>query len=90
MTPLEKARNIGPKCAAELEAVGIGSLEELRRMGWEVAYEIWTAAFPDRIHAMAAYALIGAVEDCNCLSLPEDLKRRARRATERMRAEKIA
>ncbi len=77
--PIEDARNIGPICGAELRSIGIHTVEELQALEWEEAYEQWVAAYPDRIHTMAAYALLGATEDLNAMKLPETAKRRAKK-----------
>jgi len=77
--PIEQAKNIGPVCGQELRSIGISTLEKLQELGWEVVYEIWVEKYPDRIHTMACYALIGACVEVNCLKLDEELKRAAKK-----------
>ncbi|MGF1571833.1 MAG: TfoX/Sxy family DNA transformation protein [Sumerlaeia bacterium] len=79
--PIEKALNIGPICGEELRSLGIETKEQLIELGWEEAFNLWVAHYPERIHAMACYALVGAIEDVNCMALPEDLRRAAKRVT---------
>lgn len=68
-TPIEEAINIGPLTGAELRSVGISSLEDLQEIGWEQVCRRWCEAFPERLHAMAAYALLGAEREINLLNL---------------------
>lgn len=84
-TPIEKAKNIGELTGAELRTVGIGTLEKLREIGWEEAMVLWCEVFPERVHAMAAYALIGAERGINCLKLSECEKQSARKLTQSLR-----
>ena len=55
MRPLEKAKNLGPVSAAELEAIGIRTIGQMRDYGWEEVCIRWAEAFPgagqpERIH----------------------------------------
>ncbi len=77
-TPVEAARNIGPICGSELRAVGISTVGELRRLGWEEAFARWVRRFPERLNQNAARALIGAVEDCDWREVPESMRAEAR------------
>ncbi|HYE25027.1 MAG TPA: TfoX/Sxy family DNA transformation protein [Clostridia bacterium] len=63
MTPIEKARNLGPVCAAEFATIGIHSLEQIVELGWEEVMVRWVQAYPERANLNAATALIGAIED---------------------------
>ncbi|MHC5011722.1 MAG: TfoX/Sxy family DNA transformation protein [Planctomycetota bacterium] len=85
LTPLEDARNLGPVSAAELGAVGVHSLEALRRMGWEEAFERWARAVPARLDVNACAALIGALEDVDWRQLSPAQKAKARRAVRDLR-----
>lgn len=87
--PIEKAFNIGPICGAELRSLGIETKEKLCELGWEQVFDLWVAHYPERIHAMACYALIGAVEEMNCNLLPEDLRRAAKRHVADARKNKL-
>lgn len=84
-TPIEQARNLGPTVGPELESVGVATLEALRAMGWEEAYERLVERHPHRIHSMCAYALIGAEEGIDIRELSDRQKLRARQVTARLR-----
>lgn len=86
-TPIEQGMNLAELTGAELRSVGIDTLEKLRELGWEEAMVLWCQAFPERIHAMAAYALIGAELGVNCLQLSEEQKGRAKGLVRRLRRE---
>ena len=73
-TPIEKARNLGPKTGADLRVIGVDTLEKLTTLGWCEALERIAVAFPDRANLNMARALIGAVEDVGWLEIsPSDL-----------------
>ena len=87
-TPIQQAMNIGPATAPELISVGVPTLEALQEIGWEEAYERIIARYPDRLHSMYAYALIGAERGINCISISAAEKDRAKKATRRLKAER--
>jgi hypothetical protein len=84
-TPIEDARNLGPKTGAELRAVGIGTLEKLRDIGWEAALERVIERFPERANLNMAAALIGAERDCDWREVSSNDKAYARKLLERLR-----
>jgi hypothetical protein len=71
--------NIEPLGASELCAIGIDTVEELRRIGWEEAFVRLLEVYPERLNLNAATALIGALEDC-------DFRRRSPQAKEQAQA----
>lgn len=77
-TPIEEAKNLGLATGAELRSLGLDTVEKLKRMGWERALELWTQHFPQRLHLMGFYAIIGAVEEQSARKLDPDLKAEAR------------
>ncbi len=77
-TPIEEARNVGPVTAKELRAVGIDTVEKLKGMGWEAAFETIALAFPERLNVNMAVGLIGVVEDCHWQRVPAGMKAEAR------------
>lgn len=87
--PIEKAKNIGPICGAEFRSLGIDTKEKLLSLGWEEAFNLWVQHYPERIHTIACYAIIGAVEELNVFKLPEDLKRAAKRHVELARKNRL-
>ena len=78
-TPINKARNLGPLTEAELNSVGINSLEEIIELGWEETFLKLVEIYPERINLNMATALIGAVEDCDWRKVPGPLKSEAKK-----------
>ncbi|MEQ1946698.1 MAG: TfoX/Sxy family DNA transformation protein [Bryobacteraceae bacterium] len=52
--------NFGPVCTPELKAVGIHSVEDIRKLGWVEAYLLWVSRFPNRVNVNAAIGLVSA------------------------------
>ena len=88
MTPIASARNLGPKTAIELAAVGIETLEVLRELGFEEALDRVVQTFPERININMAYALLGAIEDVDWRALSPSSKAQATSAIKRLKAER--
>jgi len=63
MIPIEKMKNLGPVTGAELRQLGILSREDFLELGYRKVFLKWCAVFPERIHLMAWYALVGAEFD---------------------------
>lgn len=84
-TPIEEARNLGPTAGAELRSVGIETLQQLMKLGWEEAFDRLVQAYPNRVNLNMLTALIGAVEDCDWRRLPVSLKGEARVVVSRYR-----
>ena len=70
-TPIENARNLGPVSTQALTTVGIHSVEELKRIGWEQAGLRVMNEHPRFINLNMLRALIGACLDCDFRSIPE-------------------
>lgn len=79
MTPLRRARNLGPVSARELAGLGIQSLEQLREIGWREACLMWAERCPRRINLNAFRSVIGAVYGVSWNEIPvlEDLEARS-------------
>ena len=73
--PVTTLRNLGPKSAEWLAAVGIHTAEDLREIGYAVAYQELVASGTATPHRMMLYALAGAVMDRSCMSFSRDEKR---------------
>lgn len=52
--------NLGPKTTEEMASIGIKSLVQIRRIGWEKAFRKLIAKYPERLNLNMASALIGA------------------------------
>lgn len=66
--------NLGPATEAQLARVGVTSPDELRELGALEAYVRLKIAFPDRINAVALYALEGALRGVHWNELPDEDK----------------
>ena len=73
--PVTNLRNLGPKCAGWLAAVGIHTAEDLREVGYAVAYQELVASGVAGPHRMLLYALAGAVMDRSSMSFSREEKR---------------
>lgn len=80
---LERMKNLGPVSAARLRAVGIGSPEELRRVGAVEAYVRLKRTYPVETTFVSLYALHGAVTDVRWYALSEEARRALRDAASR-------
>ncbi len=74
MASLISLRNIGPKSAQWLKAVGIQTAEDLSEVGAVEAYHRTKEAFPDKVSLNMLYALQGALLDLPWNELPPDLE----------------
>ena len=86
MRPLEKARNLGPVSAAELESIGIRTLAQMRQYGWEEVCVRWAEAFPARINLNAFISVIGAIDDVDWRRVDPELRRQAQSLARRLKA----
>ena len=75
---MAKLRNIGPKSARWLEAVGVRDLQDLERLGVvETFLRVRDAGFTTSLNLL--WALQGAVMDIHWNELPPELKDALRR-----------
>ena len=79
MTDLLTARNLGPTSSEWLRAVGISTLEDLRRVGSIEAFSR-VAAHGFNASAVLLYALEGALTNTHWHELSPDTKAHLRRA----------
>ncbi len=84
-------KNLGPRCEADLNAVGIYTLDELKSLGPEAAFrKVWLGRLTrgettKTLNAMYIYALHGAIHDMSCLELSEEDKSRYKAFARSMR-----
>lgn len=71
---LEKLKNIGPKVAAGLREIGIQDAGSLKEMGYMEAFLRMRLISPHWNHKMLLYALYGALNETNCMHLPDEVK----------------
>ena len=84
--PILSARNIGPQCAAEIEAMGIRYLDEIEKLGWEEFCIRYVEHFPHRLNLNAFAAVIGALEDRDWREIDSNLKLAARQLIRRIKS----
>lgn len=73
-TPIEEAKNIGIITGSELRTLGIDTIEKLKILGWEKAFLKWVNHYPERLHTVVGYVVMGAVYDQPCFKLDPELK----------------
>jgi hypothetical protein len=78
---------MGPLTAAELESLGVSTIESLQALGWEEAFLRWVEAYPERLNVNAAVGLVAAELDVSWRTLSEKDKERARALVRRVRGE---
>ncbi len=86
MTPIERARNLGPTTAAEMRRAGIATVEDLREMGWQEAWARVVEMFPNRRNANMGYGLAGADLAIDWRELPPEVKAEVKSMLARLRA----
>jgi DNA transformation protein len=79
VTAISALKNLGPRSAEQLAAVGITTAEELDAAGSLEAYRRLKAAFPADITLVMLYSLEGALLDCHWNDLPPGVKERLQR-----------
>lgn len=61
-TPLSKVKNFGPVTRSEFESMGITTLENILRLGFEEACRKWVEYYPERLNANAFLGIICSIE----------------------------
>ena len=62
-----------------LREVGVATVASLERLGWEEAWLLLCQRNPGYLHLMCGYALLGAIENLDCIRLPEAQRRKVKR-----------
>lgn len=70
--PIQQLRNIGPKSSTWLQAVGIDTIAELRRLGPVLAYRLVCARFAGNLNLL--WALAAGLDDRDWRELTEEEK----------------
>ena len=73
-TPVEHLLNIGTVSGSWLRSIGVCTLDDIKKKGIIQVYKELKVTQP-RCCLMMLYALLGAVENVNCMELPEEVKR---------------
>ncbi|MGW8249416.1 MAG: TfoX/Sxy family protein [Anaerolineales bacterium] len=74
MASLVSLRNIGPKSAQWLKAVGIQTAEDFYEVGVVESYRRAKSAYPGKVSVNMLYALQGALLDIPWNDLPPDMR----------------
>lgn len=77
-TPIEEGKNLGPATGRELRSIGIETLEQLKSMGWEKAFDSWIQYYPYRMKLVVLHVLIGAIENQAYHKIDSSLKAEAK------------
>jgi hypothetical protein len=85
VTPIEDARNLGPKTGVRLRAIGVETLEDLRSMGWREVCERLAAFDPAAIHLTFFQAVAGAEFDVDWRELDPQIDAEVRRLRDSLR-----
>ena len=68
-------KNLGPKSAAQIVAVGIDGPDEIRELGAAVVFHRVKSRFPDSTSFNLLWALQGALMEINWHDIPDEIKR---------------
>lgn len=79
---LEKLKNVGPKVAAGLREIGVNNPVDLQKIGYMEAFLRMRLISPHWNNRMLLYALYGALNDTNCMYLPDEIKQRLEKELE--------
>lgn len=77
-TPIEEGKNLGPLTGIELRSIGVETVEQLKRLGWEDVFQKLIQMYPQRCNLNMIYSLAGAVHDLPRRQLDPDLKAECR------------
>ena len=86
-TPLSKVKNFGPVTLAEFESIGIDTLEQIKKMGWEETCRQWVQYYPERLNANAFVGIITAVDGITWTKATSEHKAEVRRLVAEFRRE---
>lgn len=86
-TPIEEAKNIGIITGSELRTLGIDTIEKLKMLGWEKAFLKWVGHYPQRLHTIVGYVVMGAVYDQPCFKLDPELKAEVKNLIKELKSE---
>ena len=77
-TPVRRCLNIGPTIGAELEALGLRTYGDLEKLGYRKLVERYTLRYPDRLHPIVCWVLLGTVLNIRYQDMPEELRQKGR------------
>lgn len=88
MTPIMKARNLGPATEKELNAIGVMTFEQMLEMGWQEVCFHYVYHYPKRLNLNLVKAVIGATVNQDWRELEPNLDQEAQAFVEALRNER--
>lgn len=92
--PILELKNLGPRCAEQLNAIGVFTAGDIRRLGIKETFEQMMFALRVKgkgnggcFNAAYLYALYGALHDLDWRELPERKKAEFKKFTAKLRAD---
>ncbi len=86
-TPLHLVKNIGPVTLAEFEAMGIQTIEQIQKIGFERFCRKYVSFFPERLNANAFLGIICSIEGTVWTKATENQRAKAHSLVAEMRKE---
>lgn len=86
-TPVSELINFGPVTLPEIESLGLRTLGDMRKMGWEEICRKWIVRFPERLNVNAFMGIIATLEGVVWTKISESQKARALRLVNELRSE---
>jgi hypothetical protein len=86
-TPLSQLVNFGPVTRPELEAIGVRTLGEMRKIGWEDVCRRWSENFPERLNVNAFIGVIATIEGIVWTKITDGQRAQATRLVNNLRSE---
>lgn len=86
-TPLKSVKNFGPVTLAEFESMGLSTLEQVKKLGFEETCRKWVQYYPERLNANAFIGVICSIEDIVWTKATEEQRRSAHSMANLLRSE---
>lgn len=86
-TPLRRVKNFGPITSKELDSMGVKTIGQLRKLGFEKACRAYVRSFPERLNANAFLGILCTLEDTVWTKATPNQRAAARALAKEMRRE---
>lgn len=87
-TPIRRCFNVGPTLGAELEAMGLRKYGDLEKLGYRNLIERYTLRYPQRLHPIVCWVLLGTVLNIRYQDMPEELRQKGRELCAELKRER--
>lgn len=87
-TPISELINFGPVTRPEFESLGLKTIGDLRRLGWEDVCRRWVKAYPQRLNVNAFIGVLATLEGMAWTRVSSSQRRLARALVNELRAER--